>query len=204
MAYARQKAVDLLDRDDLDRLLAACGRSITATRSRALIAFLFFSGLRTAEALAVRPADVKLLDDGTVRVNIRNGKGGRQRIVTLAAPARPYLDAWLTARAERVTASRTAPLFCAHSKGCEGLPLDSGYARASLARIAARAGLGKRVHLHALRHAHASYLHHRGVPLAAIQVQLGHTSPLTTLSYLASIGAHDAHRHVVAAFADAA
>ena len=41
----------------------------------------------------------------------------------------------------------------------------------------------------------------QGVPLAAIQQQLGHSSPLTTVRYLASIGAHDAHAHVAAAFA---
>jgi len=128
----------------------------------------------------------------------------RQRHVTLAAPARADFDAWIELRAARVKASKAAALFCTHARGdvMQGRqPLDAGYARASLARVAARADVGKRVHLHGFRHAHASYLHHRGAPLAAIQAQLGHSSPITTTSYLASIGSHDAHRHVAAAFA---
>jgi integrase len=70
-----------------------------------------------------------------------------------------------------------------------------------LTRLSAKADLGKRIHAHGFRHAHASYLYHRGVPIAAISAQLGHSSPLTTTRYLASIGAHDAHWHVAAAFA---
>jgi hypothetical protein len=32
-------------------------------------------------------------------------------------------------------------------------------------------------------------------------MQLGYSSPLTTVRYLSSIEAHDAHRHVAVAFA---
>lgn len=204
MSYQRQKPIEILDRDDLDALLAACGRSITGVRNRALLALLYFSGLRTQEALDLRPADVKLNPDGTARLNVRSGKGGKQRHVTLAAPGVPDLQAWLALRAAKVTAARTAPLFCTHARGDVMQPaksLDTGYVRAALARLASRAGIEKRVHPHGFRHGHASFLHHRGVPVAAIQVQLGHTSPLTTTRYLASIGAHDAHRHVAEAFA---
>ena len=204
MTYQRQKSIDILDRDDLDALLAACGRSITGTRNRALLAVLFFSGVRTAEALALRPADVKMNADGTARLNVRSGKGGKQRHVTLAAPGVPDLASWLDMRGERVTEARTAPLFCTHASGdhmTPARPLDTGYVRAMLARLAKRVDIGKRIHPHGFRHAHASFLHHPGVPVAAIQTQLGHSSPLTTTRYLASIGAHDAHAHVAAAFA---
>lgn len=201
MAYQRQKHIDILDRDDLDQLLATCGRSLTGTRNRALLAVLFFSGLRTQEALDLRPADLKVNDDGTATLNVRSGKGGKQRVVTLAAPGVPDLVSWLTIRAERVTDARTSPVFCTHAHPNPGQPLHTGYVRTMLARLAAKLALGKRIHAHGFRHAHSSYLHHRGVPVSAIQLQLGHSSPLTTVRYLSSIGAHDAHRHVAAAFA---
>lgn len=207
MAYNRQKAIDLLDRDDLDCLLAACGRSLTGVRNRALLGVMFFSGVSTAEALALRPTDVKINPDGTATLNVRRGKGGKQRVVTLAAPGVPDLATWLDVRSQRVTEARTATIFCTHASGAAmtpGQPLDTGYVRAMLARLAGMVDLGKRIHAHGFRHAHASYLHHRGVPIAAIQTQLGHSSPLTTVRYLASIGAHDAHRHVAAAFAETA
>lgn len=204
MAYQRKKAVEIIDRDDLDALLAACGVSVTGMRMRALISLLYFSGLRTGEALDLRPADVRLAGDGTARLNVRCGKGGKQRTATLAAPGVPDLVGWLDLRAVRATASRTAAVFCTHASGPIQKPggaLDAGYVRAALARVAKRADVGKRVHAHGFRHAHASYLHHRGVPIAAIQLQLGHGSPMVTLQYLASIGAHDAHRHITEAFA---
>ena len=204
MSYHRAKPIDILDREDLDTLLAACGRSITGVRNRALLALLFFSGVRTAEALALRPADVKMNTDGTAALNVRSGKGGKQRHVTLAAPGVADLASWLDMRSQRVTVARTAPLFCTHASGAQmqpGQALDTGYVRAMLARLSKRVEIGKRVHAHGFRHAHSSYLHHRGVPIAAIQTQLGHSSPLTTVRYLASIGAHDAHAHVAAAFA---
>mgnify|MGYP000899879963 CR=1 FL=1 len=145
--------------------------------------------------------------DGTATLNVRSGKGGKQRVVTLAAPGVPDLASWLAVRSERVTEARTAMIFCTHASGkamTPGQSLDTGYVRAMLARLSKRVDLGKRIHAHGFRHAHASYLHHRGVPIAAIQTQLGHSSPLTTVRYLASIGAHDAHAHVAAAFAETA
>lgn len=204
MAYQRKKAIEIIDRDDLDALLAGCGKSVTGVRNRALLSLLYFSGVRTAEALALRPADIKMNPDSTARLNVRAGKGQKQRHVTLAAPGVPDLTAWLELRATKATTSKTAPVFCTHASGDHmkpAQPLDPGYARAMLSRLAKRVDIGKRLHLHGLRHAHASWLYHRGVPIAAIAAQLGHESPLTTTRYLASIGAHDAHAHVAAAFA---
>lgn len=203
MSYKRQKPIEILDRDDLDKLLAGCGTSTTGVRNRALLSLLFFAGLRTQEALDLRAVDVKFNADGSATLNVRSGKGGKQRIVTLAAPGVPDVSSWLDLRAFKVTDAKTARLFCTHARGSmtPGEPLDAGYVRAMLARLGVRVDLGKRLHAHGFRHAHASFLHLRGVPVAAIQAQLGHSSPLTTTRYLASIGAHDAHAHVSAAFA---
>ncbi len=43
---------------DVRALLAACGRGATGIRNRALLVVLWRAGLRTAEALALRPSDV--------------------------------------------------------------------------------------------------------------------------------------------------
>lgn len=201
MSYRRQKPIDLLDRDDLDTLMAACGGSITGVRNRGILSVLYFAGVRSHEALALTPADIKLNDDATATLNVRHGKGDRQRVVTLAAPGVRDLEAWMQQRAKIAGITRSAPIFCTHSQGMAGKPLDTAYLRAMLARLALKADLGKRIHCHGFRHAHATWLHHRGVPIAAIQVQLGHSSPLTTTAYLQSIGAHDAHQHIAQAFA---
>ena len=56
-----------------------------------------------------------------------------------------------------------------------------------LPRLAAKAGIEKRVHPHALRHTHAAELAREGVPLNLIQAQLGHSNVATTSRYLAHI-----------------
>ena len=51
-------------------------------------------------------------------------------------------------------------------------------------RLAARAGIDKRVHAHGLRHTHAAQLRAEGVDIAIISRQLGHASITTTARYL--------------------
>ena len=49
-----------------------------------------------------------------------------------------------------------------------------------MAKYAARAGV-KKIRLHDLRHSHASFLIHKGIPITAISQRLGHKSPKITL-----------------------
>jgi integrase len=78
------------------------------------------------------------------------------------------------------------------SKG-EGLGgrVDSSYVRRLLPRLAARGGIERRVHPHALRHSFATALAYEGKPLPVITAQLGHSSTSVTDRYLARIGPAD-------------
>lgn len=88
---------EILTDAEVRRLIAACSpTSRTGIRSRALIVFLYRTGLRIAEALALFLKDVDL-DGGMVRV--LRGKGGRPRTVGIDAGARPEIEAWLALRA---------------------------------------------------------------------------------------------------------
>ena len=69
----------------------------------------------------------------------------------------------------------------------KGTPTNPSYARHLLPRLAKRANLERRVHPHGLRHTHAADLALAGVPVLAIQQQLGHHSPTTTASYLRKV-----------------
>ncbi len=62
--------------------------------------------------------------------------------------------------------------------------MADAYVRVMLKRLAARAGIEKRVHAHGLRHTHAAQLRAEGVDIAIISRQLGHTSITTTARYL--------------------
>lgn len=65
------------------------------------------------------------------------------------------------------------------------------YVRRLLPKLAAKAGIDKRVHPHGLRHTHASELAAERLPLGAISAQLGHASIATTSIYVAKLTASD-------------
>jgi len=155
----------LLGEAEVQRLLlAASPRAPTGVRNRALIALLYCSGLRLAEALGLRTDDCDL---GSATLAVR---GARKRTAHLFPAAAPYLESWLALRATLALPAR-APLF----PTLAGEPLEPAYVRAMLARLAKRAGLGKRVHAHLFRHSCAARLARSGVGAEAVAEQLGHS-----------------------------
>ena len=189
MPRKRQKAIEPLTPSEVEALMQAANRRApTGIRNRALVAVLYYAGLRVSEALALLPKDLEL-DSGAIRV--RHGKGGRQRTVGLNAAAQAHLERWLDVRRER---GLRGPVFCTLRAG----PLSDRYVREFLTRYAAKAGIDKRVHPHGLRHSHAAHLAAQHVPVNLIQKQLGHASLATTGVYLDSI----APAEVVAAVRD--
>ena len=165
--------IEILTETEVNAILRTLSpRWPTTARNRALIALLYRTGLRCAEALALRPQDVDLVT-GTVRVH--HGKGDVARTVGIDAGAAPLIRHWLTRRR-----AGDGPLFCTR----DGRPLGTRYVRRMVARIAAKAGVAKRVHPHGFRHTHAAELAREGVPLNVIQRQLGHSNIGTTSRYL--------------------
>lgn len=156
---------ELLREAEVQRLLlAASPRAPTGVRNRALIALLYCSGLRLAEALGLHTDDCDL-ESATLSV-----RGARKRTAHLFPSAAPYLETWLALRATLALPAR-APLF----PTLAGEPLEPAYVRAMLARLANRAGLEKRVHAHLFRHSCAARLARSGVGAAAVAEQLGHS-----------------------------
>lgn len=179
--YGRKYPAEPLTREEVGLLLGACSRrSPTGVRNRALIVVMWRSGLRVAEALALKPADVDV-KSGTIRV--LHGKGDRARTVGIDSTAVDVIDRWIAVRRGlRVPAS--GPLFCVVSEPTRGGPLASAYVREMLKHLARKAGVEKRVHPHGLRHTHASELAREGVPVHYIKRQLGHSSLAITERYI--------------------
>ena len=174
---------EVFTEDEVRALIAACStRGVTGHRNRALLAVLWRTGVRISEALELRPHDVDF-KNGTVRVRL--GKGLKPRTTVLSdLDALPLVQRWLEERGKLQAVGQGAPLFCT----LKGTPTDPSYARHLLPRLAKRAGLERRVHPHGLRHTHAADLALAGVPVLAIQQQLGHSSLITTESYLRKVG----------------
>ena len=103
----------------------------------------------------------------------------RSHTVGLDPGAAAIIERWLDARS-RLGLGGRHPVFCTLS----GRPMATAYVRVMLKRLAARAGIEKRVHAHGLRHTHAAQLRAEGVDIAIISRQLGHASITTTARYL--------------------
>jgi site-specific recombinase XerD len=176
----RRLPAELLSPDEVRALLRACSsRAPTGIRNRALIAVLYRGGLRISEALALLPKDI---DPTQGTLTVLHGKGDRRRTVGMDPAAFALLERWVDRR-RALGLSGRRPVFCTLA----GEPLDSSYVRRLLPRLAAKAGVEKRVHPHGLRHAHAAELAAEGVPVNVVQQQLGHGSLATTDRYLRHI-----------------
>ena len=180
---SRRRPPEVLTEAEVIALIRACStRAPTGVRNRALIAVLWRCGLRISEALALELRDVDL-KAGTVRV--RHGKGDRSRTVGLDEQTTALLARWIDRRrrlSDRGPGAR-APIFCT----LQGGRIDTSYVRRLLPRLAARAGVEKRVHAHGLRHTHAAELAREGTPINIIRDDLGHTSLAVTDRYLRDV-----------------
>jgi site-specific recombinase XerD len=177
---ARRRPPEVLTELEVIALLKACStRAPTGIRNRALIAVLWRSGLRISEALALELRDVDL-ELGTLRV--RHGKGDKSRTVGVDEQTAALLARWLDRR-RRLSPGARATVFCT----LDGGRIDPSYVRHLLPRLAAKAGLDRRVHAHGLRHTYAAELARERTPINVIRDALGHTSLAVTDRYLRDV-----------------
>lgn len=179
-AESTRRPVEVPTPAEVQALIKACSnRAPTGIRNRALIVVMWRCGLRVGEALALEPRDVDL-DGGTVRV--RHGKGDRPRTVGLDATASALLARWIDRRRALAQNGRLK-LFCT----LDGRELAQSYVRHLLRRLAAKAGVERRMHPHALRHAYAAELAREGTPMNVLRDALGHSSLAVTDRYLRDV-----------------
>jgi integrase/recombinase XerC len=163
-----------LSPDEAVRLVAVDGDDALAVRDRALLELAYSSGLRLAE---LSGADIDRLDFATGEIRVM-GKGAKERIVPVGAPACAALRAWITVRTG-VAAPEEAALFVTRT----GTRLGPRAIERRLAAWARRQGLDRHVHPHMLRHSFASHVLQSSGDLRAVQELLGHASIASTQVY---------------------
>src|SRR4030095_9570341 len=106
------------------------------------------------------------------------GKGSKERVVPVGAPALEAIDAWLVVRSP-LAGDAARALFV----GAHGRRLSPRSIERRLAAWAIRRGLARHVHPHMLRHSFASHMLQSSGDLRAVQELLGHASIASTQVY---------------------
>ena len=150
-----------------------------AVRLLCIIELLYASGLRVSELVTLPLTAVA----GERRMLLVKGKGGKERLVPLGAPAREAINAYLKVRARFLPASERAQRFLFPSRGMEG-HLTRRRVAQLMKDLAIKAGVDPRkLSPHVLRHAFASHLVAHGADLRSVQQLLGHADIATTQIY---------------------
>ena len=171
---AQRRLPSALSPDEAVQLVAIEGDDALVLRDRALLELAYSSGLRVAELSGMNLSMLDLVS-GEVRVW---GKGSKERIVPVGAPARAALEAWITRRISLPVRDAEA-LFLSRT----GRRLGPRAIQQRLAAWAVKRGLRRHVHPHMLRHSFASHLLQSSGDLRAVQELLGHASIASTQVY---------------------
>jgi integrase/recombinase XerD len=145
-------------------------------RDRAMLELLYATGLRVSELVGL---DVNQVDLESRVVRVR-GKGDKERLVPLGAPAAATIRSWLAGPREALLRGR-------RSRDLFPTPRGRRMSRQGfwklLRRYARAAGIARLPSPHKLRHSFATHLLEGGADLRAVQAMLGHADVATTEIY---------------------
>lgn len=193
---SRQARPDAASQQEWEALLGAA----SSWRDRFLLVLLWFTGLRIGEALGLRRSDLHLMGSSTsvgcqlpdphlhvIRRDNPNGswaKSRHSRAVPVGRWVLGYYDRYLVER-----------LACPAADGCDfvfvnlfhapvGAPMTASGVRQLFGTLGRRAGLGRPVRPHMLRHSTGTELAEAGVAIDVVQQLLGHRSITSTQVYV--------------------
>lgn len=170
-----------LGEDEVDLLLEAARFENTpgSLRLTAILELLYASGLRISELVSLPLAAVARERP----VIIVRGKGNKERMVPVGAPARAAVASYLEVRQSFIPANTKNSRWLFPSRGAAGHVSRDVVAK-SLKDLAIAAGIApSRVSPHVLRHSFASHLLAHGADLRSLQQMLGHADISTTQIY---------------------
>lgn len=152
------------------------GLLISQTRKQRYQVFfltLYSMGLRLSEGLNLTVFDI---DSQLMQLHIREGKGGKDRLVPLPLRTLNALrQHWLIHRHPTL-------IFPGLGQG-KNAPMDKGGVQKAMKQVMRDCRIKKRISPHSLRHCFATHLLDQGLDLRSLQVLLGHASLKTTERY---------------------
>lgn len=166
--------VDYVTLVEFTKLLQSVeGEEWTDQRDRCLLMLMYWSGLRVAELVSLRVADV---DIAARLVTVRRGKGGKSRLVPCATDLGVTLLSYLLARPAAVGET----LFTSND-GYGGVRGNLGVCGVRLMlRRRCKAAAVRYMHPHLFRHGFAMLFLNNGMQLSAVSAAMGHSDTKVT------------------------
>lgn len=145
-------------------------------RDKAMLELLYATGLRVSELVGLRIPDINL-ERGFLIVM---GKGSKERAVPMGEIAITAIKQYLAHARQTLLNGKDSGLLFISSKR-RGITRQMFWERIKFYTI--KAGIGKSISPHTLRHSFATHLLDNGADLRAVQAMLGHSDISTTQIY---------------------
>ncbi len=172
-AVVKHEAV--LTHAEVGRMLNAAGVGKMGIRDRAIIACLYYAGLRCNEVASLTVSGV----DFQRRSLIVRGKGKNYDPLPIDDALATDLRAYLDERKDGNAGAEDA-MFLGRTRDAIGMSV----VHKIVVHAAIEAGIKKHIHPHSLRHAICTHMIEAGVPVEDVQRFMRHESIVTTMRYV--------------------
>jgi integrase/recombinase XerD len=174
-----KKVLGYLTKKEMDAVLYSFDRrTVSGRRGYALFLFMYNSGARVSEVVAVRCEDVRQSQA------LIHGKGSKERVIPLWADTVKVL--WDLADEENRSATPAEQLF----RNSKGVPITRSGITYLLEKAVCQASktceslIDRNISPHTIRHTTAMHLLQSGVDINLIRMWLGHVNLDTTHGYI--------------------
>lgn len=157
-------------------------RDLRRIKIRAMILFLYRTGVRVSELCGLRRRDIDL---ETGSAHVYRAKGGKSRTVLFDSETAEALVMYWTARGDRGRGVGMLPAFSGRDRvGEPGKAISPRTVEHIVAELCTCAGVESQITPHSFRHGLATEMVRRRVRESTVQTILGHASPTTTRIYV--------------------
>ena len=166
-----------LTEEEVEALLAAPVVSDPlGHRDRAMLELLYATGVRVSELINLKLSQVNL-NQGVLRII---GKGDRERLIPLGDEAQDWVKKFIDGPRVKILLKRQTEYLFPTGRGDRMTRQAFWHI---IKRYAKKAGIGKKLSPHTVRHAFATHLLNHGADLRGVQLLLGHSDVSTTQIY---------------------
>ena len=158
--------------EEADLLGQFNARYPTSFRNSVMIELVLNTGMRVSDLISLHWEDIEL---DTGRTHLKMSKNDKDRVIFI----KPYILSFMVDLSKKMGRDAKGLVFTT----LKGGPVKDAYLRKMIAAKAKKAGIGKRVHFHLLRHTYLTRLYQKTKDLRLVQEVAGHADISTTQIY---------------------